>query len=83
VAADINRLLVEWSEAGLLDTVTADRIRAFEHERAGSARLRAPILIAVALGGVLLGAGVLLFVAAHWEALAPSSRFALDRKSVV
>jgi uncharacterized membrane protein len=34
-------------------------------------------LLALALGGVLLGAGVLLFVAAHWDELSPASRFSL------
>ena len=29
------------------------------------------------LGGLLLCAGVLLFVAAHWDSLAPSGRFTL------
>jgi uncharacterized membrane protein len=29
------------------------------------------------LGGLMLGAGVLLFVSAHWDALSPSTRFSL------
>ena len=33
--------------------------------------------LALGLGGLLLCAGVLLFVAAHWDSLAPSTRFAL------
>jgi uncharacterized membrane protein len=33
------------------------------------------VLIAVSLGGLLLGAGVLLFVAAHWDRLSPWARF--------
>ena len=33
------------------------------------------MLLAIGLGGVLLGAGVLLFVAAHWDSLSPAQRF--------
>jgi uncharacterized membrane protein len=39
--------------------------------------LRWPVLLALALGGVLLCAGVLLFVAAHWDELSPAWRFSL------
>lgn len=35
------------------------------------------VKLALALGGVLIGAGVLLFVSANWDALSPFSRFAL------
>jgi uncharacterized membrane protein len=35
------------------------------------------VLLAIGLGGLLVGAGVLLFVAAHWDALSPSARFVL------
>ena len=33
--------------------------------------------LAISLGGLLLGAGVLLFVAAHWDMLSPGARFGL------
>jgi uncharacterized membrane protein len=69
--------LSRWTEAGLIDGVTAERIRAFEQARGGQRRLRWPILIALAFGGLMLGGGVLLFVAAHWDALSPATRFAL------
>jgi uncharacterized membrane protein len=71
------RLLVRWTEAGVLDGESAARIRAFELERRGPARLRWPVLIALAFGALTLGAGVLLFVSAHWDALSPQARFAL------
>jgi uncharacterized membrane protein len=35
------------------------------------------MLIALAFGALTLGAGVLLFVSAHWDALSPQARFAL------
>ena len=69
--------LTRWTEAGLIDAATADRIRAFEQHSHRSHRLRWPVVIALAFGGLMLGGGILLFVAAHWDALAPASRFAL------
>jgi len=69
--------LTRWSDAGLIDGATADRIRAFEQERAGQRRLRWPILVALAFGALMVGGGVLLFVAAHWDALSPAQRFAI------
>jgi hypothetical protein len=71
------RYLDRWTSGGLIDPGTAERIRAFESEQEKSQGLRWPVLIAIAFGGLLLGAGVLLFVAAHWDALSPSERFAL------
>jgi MFS family permease len=69
--------LSRWTEAGLIDPETATRIRAFEQEHVGSTRLRWPILIALGFGGLMIGGGVLLFVAAHWDALSPTFRFVL------
>ncbi|HEX6104049.1 MAG TPA: DUF2157 domain-containing protein, partial [Gemmatimonadales bacterium] len=69
-------VLDRWAEAGLLDPASAARIRAWEasHARGG---LRWPARLALGLGGILLAAGVLLFVAAHWDALSPGRRFGL------
>jgi uncharacterized membrane protein len=69
--------LERWSDAGLIDGDTAARIRAFEAQHGGSTRLRWPILIALAFGGLMVCGGILLFVAANWDALSPTSRFAL------
>lgn len=72
--------LARWVEAGLLERGAADRIRAWE-AAAGAERdgLSAgwPVRLALGLGGLLLSAGVLLFVAAHWDTLSPTARFAL------
>lgn len=65
-----------WIEAGLLDPDTATRIRAWEATQSPGGP-RWPVRLALGLGGLLLCAGVLLFVAAHWDSLAPSTRFAL------
>ena len=62
---------------GLIDARTAERIRAYEQAHAGTKRLRWPILIALAFGGLMVCGGVLLFVAAHWDALSPAVRFGL------
>ena len=65
--------LRRWVDAGLVDAAAAERIRAWEAAQPAAPSLRWPAWFALALGGVLLGAGMLLFVAAHWEALGPAS----------
>ena len=77
MADTLQNNLDRWIAAGILDAGTAGRIRSFEESRGPGERLRWPVLLALALGGLLLCAGVLLFVAAHWEELTPGSRFAL------
>ena len=69
--------LDRWAEAGLLDPDTTARIRTWEQGQGGGGGLRWPARLALGLGGLLLAAGVLLFVAAHWEGLSPSQRFGL------
>ncbi|UCE31297.1 MAG: DUF2157 domain-containing protein [Burkholderiales bacterium] len=71
------RDLARWQAAGLVDAASVERIRAFESGQDRARGLRWPVAIAVVLGAVLLGAGVLLFVAAHWDRLSPTVRFAL------
>lgn len=69
--------LKRWRDAGLLDDATADRIRAYEAAQGGVLRQGRLALIVFALGALLLTAGALLFVAAHWESLGPGGRFAI------
>ena len=66
-----------WLENGVIDSAAAERIRAFEAKRAAATGLSWPVRLAIAFGGLLLAAGVLLFVAAHWDALSPAVRFTL------
>jgi hypothetical protein len=70
-------LLRRWTDAGLIDAAAADRIRAFEEQRTGTARLQWPIWIALAFGAVMLGAGVLLLVSAYWDEWPPAGRFSV------
>lgn len=69
--------LRRWTEAGLLDAEAAGRIRQWEQDHVGEPGVRWPARLALTLGGLMLGAGILLFVAAHWDALSPGGRFAL------
>jgi hypothetical protein len=77
MASRWERYLDRWATAALIDPATAERIRAYEAGRDKHQGLRWPMLLAIALGGLLLGAGVLLFVAAHWDTLSPAARFGL------
>ena len=74
--AQLEQHLQRWVEAGLLDSQSAERIRDFEtsHESAG---MRWPVVFAIAFGSIMVAAGILLFVAAHWEDLSPAERFLL------
>jgi uncharacterized membrane protein len=69
--------LRRWTEAGLIDAGAAERIRGWEHGSEPDPGARWPARLALTLGGVMVGAGLLLFVAAHWDGLSPGQRFAL------
>ena len=73
---NISEQLDHWVSANLIDQTTADRILQFEIE-ANKEGLRWPALLAIGFGTLMLCAGILLFVAAHWDRLSPGQRFAL------
>jgi len=73
----LERHLEQWTAAGLLDADSAGRIRAWESGRSRAQGLSWPVRIALAFGAILLGAGVLLFVSAHWDELSPAGRLSL------
>jgi uncharacterized membrane protein len=77
MAVDLERHLERWTREGLIESSTTDLIRSYERDHEKATGLKWPILLAIALGGLLLAAGVLLFVAAHWDTLSPAWRFAL------
>jgi uncharacterized membrane protein len=70
------KYLERWVDAHLIDPLTADRIREFENS-SDKKRLRWPAILAISFGALMLCAGILLFVAAHWDDLAPWQRFSL------
>jgi uncharacterized membrane protein len=71
------RYLVRWSAAGLIDETTGASIRAFESADARPRGRRWQVILALVVGGILLGAGVLLFVAANWDDVSPGWRLTL------
>jgi len=74
-------LIERWRANGVIDDATATRIRAWEREHAASQGSRFA-RFAFGFGGLLLGAGVLLFVAANWPELSPTARIATLAGSV-
>jgi uncharacterized membrane protein len=77
VSGNWQSYLDRWRAAGLLDAAVADRIHDWEARQGGEVKKSRLTLIVFAFGALLLIAGVLLFVAAHWEKLAPAGRFSL------
>ena len=69
--------LDRWISAGVVDAETAERVREFESSREQPKHLCWPTLIAIAFGALMLAAGVLLFVSAHWDDMSPAQRFSL------
>lgn len=72
-----SELVSRWLQAGLIDEPTAERIAAYERQHAPQSTMSMPIRLVLAFGALLLAAGVLLFVSAHWDALSPAQRFTL------
>jgi hypothetical protein len=71
------RYLERWTSSGLIEAGAAGRIRQYEAERDQSRGLHWPVWLAVSFGALMVGAGVLLFVASHWDKLSPGGRFTL------
>jgi uncharacterized membrane protein len=74
---DFEPLLNRWQSAGVLDAEAARRIRTYELAQTRPAGLRWQGMVALILGAILLACGVVLFVSAHWDRIAPGMRFAL------
>ena len=71
------RYLKRWRDAGLIDEATESSIRIFEAADAPPSGRRWQVILALVMGGILLGAGVLLFVAANWDDVSPGWRLTL------
>jgi uncharacterized membrane protein len=71
------RYLKRWRDAGLIDDATEFSIRIFEAADARPSGRRWQVILALVMGGILLGAGVLLFVAANWDDVSPGWRLTL------
>jgi hypothetical protein len=74
---ELERSLENWARAELVTAEQAARIHEFETTRVPPQRARLPIVLGLALGGIMLASGILLFVAAHWADLSPVQRMAL------
>jgi uncharacterized membrane protein len=70
----IERAIDGWLDAGVIDAALAERLRTHEASRppAQTGRLA---MAAFGFGGLLIAAGVFLFVRANWQELSPWSRF--------
>lgn len=73
----VEQQLSRWTTAGVVSATTAAAILRFEAEQQTPRQARTLVRLVVAGGGLLIAAGVLLFVAAHWDALSPAWRFSL------
>jgi uncharacterized membrane protein len=73
----LEQSLTRWRAAGLIDEPTETAIREYEQAQTAPTGRRWQVIVALVLGGILLGAGVFLFVAAHWDDISPISRLAL------
>ena len=74
--------LERWRDAELIDAAADARVRAFESSRVpevppASTGLRRPAIVALAFGGLMLGAGVHLFAVAQWNNFSPFGRLAI------
>jgi len=71
------KYVARWLEAGLIGGEAAAAIRSYEAAHAKPAGRQWQVLVALILGAILLGAGVLLFVAAHWSEVSTGARLAM------
>lgn len=60
----VERLIARWQQDGLIDADTASRLNADLHKRAPGFSLGT---VLATLGGLLLGAAVIMLVAANWQ----------------
>lgn len=71
------KYLERWQKAGLIDETTAARIAEFEASSVPESQSRLGAAIAWGMGAVLIGAGIISFVASNWQELSPTPRLLL------
>ncbi|MGB5694815.1 MAG: DUF2157 domain-containing protein [Polyangiales bacterium] len=71
---DIDRAFEVWRQQGLLDQRQVDELRRSLDESQSSLRSGRAVALFSTLGAVLLGLGVILFVASHWDTMGPLAR---------
>jgi uncharacterized membrane protein len=73
----IQKKIEAWQAAGLIDAATAERLSAYETAHERRTGLQWPVIVALLFGGILVAAGITLFVAAHWAEMSPGARFSV------
>jgi len=71
---NIDRAFEVWRKQGLLDDQQIGELRKSLDESQSSLRSGRAVTIFSTLGAVLVGLGVILFVASHWETMGPLAR---------
>ena len=66
----------------MLEAETVAKIRAFELSQPDTRRIRWPVILALIFGGLLLVAGLFLFVQAHWDEMPPAARIAVTMSAL-
>ncbi len=77
MASSWDEALKRWTAAGLIDSALEQNIRNWEAANNPQRSTDRFVALLFGFGGLLLMAGAFLFVAAHWEALGPGSRYTL------
>jgi uncharacterized membrane protein len=78
----VERALDRWFQAQIIDGTTRDKILEFEVGKESARRIRWSVILICCFGGLMLAAGALLFVAAHWDRMSPTGHFSLVLISV-
>ncbi|MGA1729831.1 MAG: DUF2157 domain-containing protein [Steroidobacteraceae bacterium] len=78
----VDRAIDRWETAGVIDAAMAEKLR--EHERTVEAPHTGHFArLAFGFGGLLVAAGMFLFVAANWQQVSPFARHAILVAGVV
>lgn len=79
----LSEQLGRWLQAGLIDADVAEAIQQWEDSQPNQSKpasvrhLAVPIRLSILLGSLLFASGLMLFVSAHWDLMAPPWRVSL------